>query len=70
MLGRTLVLPDLVEGKWMASHATNRPREPVHYVPLKLGPSSVKWKQMSWRRALSRWRRMMGWSDDFVYPVV
>ena len=24
------MLPDLVEGKWMASHATNRPREPVH----------------------------------------
>eukprot|EP00802_Teleaulax_amphioxeia_P015461 Tamp_15551.p1 GENE.Tamp_15551~~Tamp_15551.p1 ORF type:complete len:494 (+),score=74.66 Tamp_15551:126-1484(+) len=29
LLNRTLVLPDLVEGKWMANHETNRPREPV-----------------------------------------
>jgi hypothetical protein len=29
LLKRTLVLPDLVEGRWMANHERDRPREPV-----------------------------------------
>ena len=29
LLGRTLVLPDIVEGRWMASHGSDRPKLPV-----------------------------------------
>ncbi len=38
LLGRTLVLPPLVDGRWSASHAADRPRAEARPAGTRSGP--------------------------------